>query len=146
MAGVTTASPRLCKATKADGSPCQAYRQHGSEFCYMHDPDRAAERKQAQARGGRARHDRVLFEDEPEAVAIGEMSDVVGVLEAALNATLRLENSVARNRAIGYLAGTAIKAIEYAELEDRVEALEKAVNDGNKTNAGPFRELYGRSN
>jgi hypothetical protein len=42
----------LCKASKQSGSRCEATRLSDSDFCYFHDPSRAAERREAQALGG----------------------------------------------------------------------------------------------
>ena len=39
-----------------------------------------------------------------------------------------MENSIARNRTLAYLATTAIKLLEVGELEQRLESLEAAVN------------------
>src|ERR1019366_825737 len=43
---------RTCRATKPDGTPCSATAQEGKNWCYFHDPEKAEERRAAQARGG----------------------------------------------------------------------------------------------
>ena len=55
------------------------------------------------------------------------MADVVALLQDTINDALRLENSLQRARTIGSLAGVIIKALEYATLQERVEALEQAL-------------------
>jgi hypothetical protein len=42
--------------------------------------------------------------------------------------TLGLENSVARSRALAYLAQVSLKALEVGELEERVKAIESVLN------------------
>ena len=93
----------------------------------MHDPASAKERAEARAAGGRARHGRTLGTGDNGPVTIETMADVVALLERAVNDTLALENSIARGRAVGYLAGALTRALQFAELEDRVTALERAL-------------------
>jgi hypothetical protein len=60
-------------------------------------------------------------------VAITSVADVLPVIERSVNDVLRLENSISRARAIGYLCGVAIKTLELSELAERVAALEAAL-------------------
>jgi hypothetical protein len=43
---------RSCETVTKDGQPCQAGVQVGSEFCFFHDPAKAADREAAQRAGG----------------------------------------------------------------------------------------------
>ena len=43
--------------------------------------------------------------------------------------TLAMENSIARNRALGALAQQAVRLLEVGKLEDRVAALEAVAAD-----------------
>lgn len=52
------------------------------------------------------------------------LADVVGLVERAVSDVLVLENSVARARAVGYLAGIGVKALQASELEARIARLE----------------------
>jgi len=116
---------RQCKATRRDGERCEAWAIGGGDFCWTHEPSVAAERKAARSKGGHARHGRQLAVSQGDPVALGSVADVVAVVERALCDLQRLENSVARARAIGYLAGVAIRALEVSELEARITALEQ---------------------
>ena len=119
---------RPCKAENLRGEPCGAYAMAQSEYCFHHDPARAAERKAARSKGGRARHGRNLVSGGNSGpTTIESVEDVVDLLARTINDVLTLENSVQRARAIGYLAGVIVKALEAAELEDRVAALETAL-------------------
>mgnify|MGYP001209082720 CR=1 FL=1 len=119
----------LCKATRKDGQACCAYSLLDSDFCFAHDPTKAAARKAARSAGGRARHGRTLKTTSTgdQGVRLGSVADVVELLEGAVADLLALENSVARARAVGYLAGIAVRALEIAELEDRIGRLEDKV-------------------
>ena len=122
-----TSTGRLCKATNARGQPCASYAVEGSAFCFWHCPELAEERKQARSAGGRARHGRsgVLQDGSGVLVPLKSMSDVVNLLEQTVRDLLTLENSISRARAVGYLAGVAVKALEVSELEDRIARLEE---------------------
>ena len=100
-----------------------------SDFCFAHCPDRAAERKEARARGGRARHNRTLatVATGDQAVNLSSLADVVRILEDSVRDVLTLENSIARGRCLGYLCGVAVKALEVSDLESRIAALEAKV-------------------
>lgn len=128
---------KRCKATNRRGEPCAAYACKDSDYCYWHDPDKAAERKAARRKGGLARHGRSIgVTGDPEPVAISSVADVVRLLEQAVNDVLRLENSIQRARAIGYLAGVIVKALELGELEERVAALEAALKANQRGGGG----------
>ena len=115
-----------CQATTQDGTPCQAYAVAGSDYCFHHDPARAAERRQARSKGGRARHGRHIGPvGQAEPVALDTMADVAALLQRTINDTLQLENSLRRARTLGYLAGRFIQALEMADLEARLTALER---------------------
>jgi len=115
----------VCKAKRKDGQPCGAYAVEGSDFCFWHTPGLEQERRESRARGGRARHGRVLSTGmDGDPVVLSSVGDVVGVLERALADVMTLEQSVARARAVGYLCNVAIRALEISELERRLDVLE----------------------
>ena len=119
---------KKCQALTQNGTPCQAYAGAGSDHCFHHDPARAAERRQARCKGGRARHGRQVGPvGQAEPVALDSMADVTTLLRQTINDTLKLENSLQRARTLGYLAGLFLKAFDMATLEQRVMALERAL-------------------
>lgn len=44
--------PNHCQAKTKNGKSCRAFSQSNSDFCFTHDPRRAAERKRARLIGG----------------------------------------------------------------------------------------------
>src|SRR5260370_42018935 len=42
--------PRRCCHQNTNGTHCQAHPQRGSQYCFFHDPDPAAQQKTAEAR------------------------------------------------------------------------------------------------
>jgi len=123
-----TTTKQKCAATNARGEPCNAYAGAGSEFCFWHDPARAADRARARSKGGKARHGRHLATDDgADPVQVQDVSDILALLARALNDVLALENSIQRGRAVGYLCGQALKVLEVSELNGRLEALETII-------------------
>jgi hypothetical protein len=122
-----TSTSKRCQATTGRGQPCQAWSCNGSEYCFWHDPDRLQDRAAARRRGGQARHGRsVIASGDP--VTIESLGDLVELVNRAINDVLLLENSIARARALGYLAGVAITALQQSEIERRLAALESVLN------------------
>jgi len=109
------------------GARCASYCIEGSDFCYWHAPEKAEDRKQARSRGGHARHGRSLATAGGIDVALSSVGDVCKLLEATARDLLSLENSVSRARAIAYVSSVAIRALEIAELEQRLTRLEEMV-------------------
>jgi len=119
---------KKCQAITHSGAPCQAYALAGSDYCFHHDPARATERREARSKGGHARHGRHIGPvGQAEPVPLDTMTDVAALLKQTINDTLKLENSIQRARTIGYLAGVCIKALDMADLEQRVAALERVL-------------------
>jgi hypothetical protein len=58
---------------------------------------------------------------------LGTVRHIRRLVEIAVLDTLGLENSVARSRTLAYLAQVGLKALEVAEFDERVRALEAAV-------------------
>lgn len=129
-----------CAATTASGSPCLAAAQAGSEFCYFHDPAKAAEREVARRAGGhqRSRPAAVLDAGTP-AKDLKTVGDVKGLLSETIHQvrTGAIDPKVAN--CVGYLSGILLKAIEVGEIEERLAAMEAVVSKSPRTGyAGDF--------
>lgn len=118
---------RRCRETTRAGRPCKMAPLHDSEYCWAHDPSSRPAAAKARRRGGRVRQGARAGDDleDLEEVRLEEAADVLRLLERAIAAELSLPNSTRRNRSIGYLGGHALKALEAAEIEERLEALER---------------------
>jgi hypothetical protein len=110
-----------CRETKPDGTPCERIVGASQEYCYAHDPDKAAERRRNASRGGRARGNREL----------ADLKKQLKDLTAGV-----LDGSVDRGRAAvaNQLLNTMIRTIEQErklreleELAGRIEALEEVL-------------------
>lgn len=104
-----------CTATTADGNPCPNAALAGGQFCFTHDPDKAAERDEARKRGGQARAEQLsgaIVEklDSPEAVR-EYLARVCRDVEAGL-----IEPK--RGTAISNLARVQLQALKYEAAEN----------------------------
>ncbi len=117
---------RQCKGKKADGTRCQATVQAGADYCFFHDPDKAADRKDASARGGYHSRMKTLPENSPD-VEVQSAADIIRLLSETINHVRKggLDPRIAN--AIGYLANITLRAIEGGDVEKRLAELEAAV-------------------
>lgn len=117
---------RPCQAKTADGSSCQAAALTGSDFCFFHDPDRAADRREANAAGGRQGKMKTLDADAGD-IRVESCQDVVKLLSDTINQVRKGDLDPRIANAIGYLANILIRAAEQGDHEKRLEDLEAAV-------------------
>ncbi len=115
---------KRCKAIKPNSERCKGWAIAGKEFCFTHDPEVKEEREIANKRGGLA--PKVHFEPLPE-VNLKTPNDVVVLIEETINKVRAGEMSTQIATCIGHLAGQLIKAIELANLDQRISIVEKVV-------------------
>ncbi len=90
----------------------------------MHSPENAEEIAEARRLGGLRRRREVAVSGAYEFNGLETVAELRRLLVIAALDTLRLENSIARARTLGYLVGVAGKLLESGELEQRLAALE----------------------
>lgn len=119
-----------CKSKNKNGKACLGYAITGSQFCFTHDPTRAAERARAHKKGGtnRPRANEIPF---PENLNVKTGEGLLVLMEQVMRDTWGLENSVARSRTLGYLAQIQKGVLAVGELEQRVAALEAILKQRN---------------
>ena len=116
-----------CKATNTSGQACGAWATAGSDFCFTHDPARAAERSAARKLGGLNRRTQRGSGPQDAPAKVRTLTDVLTVLDLVLHDALALENSIARGRLLVAVCGEYTKAIQVGELESRLAALEEVL-------------------
>lgn len=122
-----------CKAIKADGQRCTAKAMQGSDYCFFHDPTKKDEAKEAQSRGGQSKT--VLCTVKPWRGQPGQTmvirtptpEEIVNLLADTIDEvkTGQVDPKVAN--AVGYLSGVMLKALQYEALEERLQAIEEAL-------------------
>lgn len=129
----------FCKAVTKSGKECRAPRLNGSDYCFFHDPERVEERRISQSRGGLAKLIRTELQPVLDDVPVQSAADIVTLLGGTINdvRTGRIDPRIAN--AVGFLAGVALKAIEQAEIEEKITELGTAMQGREwSTLAEPF--------
>ncbi len=118
---------RLCSFRKRDGENCQSAPIRDELLCFWHHPDHAEEAAEARRLGGLRRKRERTVAGAYEFDGLGTVEQIKRLLEVAAIDTLALENGVARNRTLAYLAQTATKLLETGEFDERLTAVESAL-------------------
>ena len=115
----------FCVAKRGDGNSCRARRQHGSDFCFFHDPAKAAEHEAACRAGGKAGGPAVLPANTPDA-EVSSAQEVTELLEETINQVRRGELDTSVAGTIANLSSVLLRAVRIAEIEKRLSRLEAA--------------------
>ena len=129
-----------CKAINKNGNPCQANAQTGKDYCFIHDPEKAEAVKAAQTKGGSSLKVIDPKQFKPWRGMGGDVTvlqsptpqDIVNLLADTIDEvkTGQIDPRVAN--AVGYLAGSILKAVELNTFEERLAALEEALGANRK--------------
>lgn len=124
-----------CKATRRDGQPCTAQAQTDRDFCFFHDPTKADRVKAAKSKGGSkvvvlAKEDAKPWRGQPGDLTVLKSpatGDIVNLLADTIDEVKsgKVDPKVAN--AVGYLAGVMLKALDHEALEERLAAIEEAL-------------------
>jgi hypothetical protein len=118
---------RTCLGVNQQREPCRQAPLRDSEFCFWHDEAHAAEAAEARRLGGLRRRREGTLAGAYDVESLATTPDLRRLLEIAAYDALGLENSVARVRAITAIVQVGARLLETGEIEDRVTALEEAV-------------------
>lgn len=117
---------RQCKQIKDDGVLCQTHAMIGSDYCFFHDPAKAAEREAARRVGGSVGKTAALPPDTPD-VQLVSVAHVVAFLGGTINQVRRGQIDPKVANATGYLTATLLRALEQGDIEKRLAELEAVV-------------------
>jgi hypothetical protein len=128
-----TNSTKRCKALKVDGaSQCRAAALPKSEHCFFHEPAKAAERREAQASGGRTNRPKTLGAETPDA-KIQDCRDALALISETISQVRRGQIDPRVANSIGFLASIAMRAFEQGNLENRIAKLERLLIKSNNS-------------
>lgn len=118
---------RRCAAPRVDGQPCQMAPLVDGQYCFSHDPERAADAAEARRVGGHRRRKEGTI-----AIAYGlpGLETVAGIrrlLEIVVTDGIGLDNGIARLRVLISTAVAATNLLKVGEFEERLAHLEAAV-------------------
>jgi hypothetical protein len=118
---------RTCAALKSSGARCRANPLRESDYCLMHDPEHAEEVSEARKLGGLRKRREAAVIGAYDLEGLDTLEFLQRVLAIALLDTLGQDNSLNRSRTLGYLVGIGTKLRQEGETEERLRALEAAV-------------------
>lgn len=113
-----------CTYINANGEQCKANPMKDSQYCFTHNPDTREEHALAVIKGGKlSKRDRLNLPP----VEVKTPNDVVSLLEETINGIRsgKIPPNVANT--IAYICGHALKAMENANLDQRVEMIESVL-------------------
>jgi len=116
-----------CSAIATGGQQCGAARLRDSAFCLWHDPEHADVVAEARKVGGGRKRKEATISVAYDFEGLESVGQIRRLVEVAVIDALSLENSVARARALAYLAQTAGKLLEAGDLEERLERIEQTL-------------------
>ncbi len=111
-----------CLFRKADETCCKATALPGSDYCFFHSPERAAERQQARSKGGKSRSKPAVLPMTTPAtdVSLGTVADVATALAATFNDVRKGQLDPKTGNCLGLLAGQLLKALQESELAEEM--------------------------
>ena len=99
---------------------CKAKALKNDEYCYFHSETTKDQRAKSSKKGGSRKRTNIAD------IEIDSVADLKQILADAINDLRRSKvGVVGRTRAIGYLAGVMIEAIDKSDIEARIDALER---------------------
>jgi hypothetical protein len=118
---------RTCAAVRADGRPCGAGPQLDRAFCFVHDPERAAEAAEARTLGGLRRRREGTIATAYDLAGLDHTDGIRRVLDIAVTDSLGLDNGIDRNRTLIAAVTAATRLLTVGDFEARLEAVEAAL-------------------
>jgi hypothetical protein len=120
-------SKKQCQATKRNGDPCNAAANE-TGFCFTHDATKGKERTLARRKGGLQRITPHVADVSIVPKETRSIEGVMIILDYVLQESLGLSNSIQRGRLLVSIAHGYIEALKVGEMEQRLEAVENALN------------------
>jgi len=119
---------RQCAFRFPTGEPCRAPPLRDGEFCRMHSPEHLREVQEARRLGGLRRKREATISSAFQFDSLNSVEGIRRIIEVAILDTLAMDNGIARNRTLAYLAQVALHSLEVGDIEARLTALEEIAN------------------
>lgn len=120
-------SKKQCQATNKRGESCSASANE-TGFCFTHDATKGKERAIARRKGGLQRITPHVADASIVPTRTRSIEDAMVILDYTLQESLVLPNSIQRGRLLVSIAHGYIEALKIGEMEQRLEAIENAMN------------------
>ena len=110
-----------------------------SALCLMHDPDHTETVAEGRRLGGQNRKRETLLTVVHDFEGLGNVANIMRLLEIAVTDCLGVERGLNRARTLGYLAQQATKLLQVGEFEERLAAIESVLEPRLKSPKGARR-------
>ena len=119
---------RHCQAVTADGRGCRSFAVNEKGWCYIHDPEKAAQRTEARSKGGKhsARASRI------DKLMPPRLKPVYALLERSMAEVYKGNLKPATGTALAAIARACVAVLEAGELEERVRDMETKLQDNSE--------------
>ena len=115
-----------CNHIKANGGQCEANAINKGKYCFWHDPAISNdERREAQSKGGKA--NKIILSNPLPVIPINKTEDIIFLLTDTIQRVRSGEFDIKMANCLGILSGHLLKAFELAQIEGRVEIIEKTI-------------------
>lgn len=117
---------KQCEFIKQNGEQCGAYAGENSVYCISHNPEMQDVKRAAVQKGGAAEnYQKLNLELTP--FTIDSPSDVSSAVVQTINELRSGKVPPKIANTIGYLLGIALKAFEVAEIDRKIEAIDRVI-------------------
>lgn len=120
-----------CKATASTGKRCKAKAMKGYDYCFTHNKAVKDKHKAAAKKGGENR--KTVYD--LDNINISGIDDIPGFIVKIINEVRSGKADVKIVNAQGYLAGHLLKAFDLSDIQKRLDAVEKKINERNQFNS-----------
>lgn len=118
-----------CVHTKENGSKCNAYCMHWSNYCYLHNPEISDEEKKThQSRWGKQQNSLSSQKGPLDSIDIQNLNDVAALLVDTVNKVRTQELDIKTANCIWFLCNHLMKAYELSQLEKKLDAIKNSLH------------------
>jgi hypothetical protein len=121
-----------------DGRVCRAGPQRDRTYCFSHDPERAQEAAEARRLGGLRRRKEGTIAVAYDLPGLDTVAGIRRLLDVVVTDGIGLDNGIARLRVLISTAVVAMNLLKVGEFEERLAALESALDAGRATLPEPL--------
>lgn len=124
---------RTCVFVMPDGRQCRAGPQFDRLYCFAHDPERATEAAEARKLGGLRRRKEGTIAVAYDLPGLDSVAGIRRLLAIVVTDGVGLDNGIPRLRVLISTAVAATNLLKVGEFEERLGALESAVEQRSDT-------------
>jgi hypothetical protein len=119
-------------------APAELGRSEDRPYCFAHDPERAEEAAEARRLGGLRRRKEGTIAVAYDLPGLDTVAGIRRLLDVVVTDGIGLENGIARLRVLISASSAATNLLRVGEFEERLAALESAIDAGKATPPEPL--------